>query len=182
MNILHLGKYYPPFHGGMEYYLKELAEQQSRIHKVTVLVHNHKFKKISSATETETINNVEVIRLKSLKPILFTPLLIGLNKRVNQLIEENKIDIIHISWPNPSALFLLLNKKAKSIPWVMQWQSDMVTKNSSWLLKLAYKFFKPFEKKLLNHSKAIIASTKEYFQYSYLDVSFIRNRMMDVLE
>lgn len=150
----------------MEIYLRDLAEQQTTFHQVTVLVHNHDFKTLISPTMIETINKVKVIRQKTLKPILFTPIMLGVKKKVSQLINQKQVDIIHISWPNPSALFLLFNKRAKKIPWVIQWQSDMVTKNSSWLLKLAYQFFKPFEKKMLNHASKIIASTEEYFNYS----------------
>jgi rhamnosyl/mannosyltransferase len=166
MKIMHFGKFYPPFNGGMEIYLKDLAEQQAINHSVTALVHNHNFRTLSSDTKIETINCVNVIRKKTLKPILFTPIMLGVNQTVSQLIDENKADIIHISWPNPSALFLLFNKKAKLKPWVIQWQSDMVTKNSSVLLKIAYLFFKPFERSLLKQAQKIIVSTQQYLSHS----------------
>ena len=166
MNILHFGKFYPPFNGGMEIYLRDLAEQQSQKHNVTALVHNHDFNFIKSNHQEQTINQVKVIRQQTLKPILFTPIMLGVNKVVSHLIDTKNVDVIHISWPNPSALFLLLNKKAKKKPWVIQWQSDMVTEHSSLMLKLAYKFFKPFEKLLLKQASLIIASTKEYFKHS----------------
>lgn len=166
MEILHFGKFYPPFNGGMEIYLRDLAEQQTQNHHVTALVHNHQFNFIKSKTSIENINHVKVIRQKTLKPILFTPIMLGVNKTVSKLIDQNKVDLIHISWPNPSALFLLLSKKAQSKPWIIQWQSDMVTKNSSYLLKLAYTIFRPFEKLLIKRAKLIIASTEEYFNHS----------------
>ena len=166
MKILHFGKFYPPFNGGMETYLRDLAEQQNEKHTVTVLVHNHLFKKLTSKTESEKINGVNIIRQKTLKPILFTPIMLGLNKVINNLFSKNKFDVIHISWPNPSALLLLFNKQAQSTHWVIQWQSDMITKRSSWMLKLAYQFFKPFEKRLIQHAKKIIVSTEEYFSHS----------------
>ncbi|HOP23398.1 MAG TPA: glycosyltransferase [Gammaproteobacteria bacterium] len=166
MKILHIGKYYPPFHGGMEVYLRDLAEQQAKSHDVTVLVHNHQFSKLFSGKTEEVINSVKVIRNKTIKPILFAPIMLGMKGTVENIIEQHQIDVIHISWPNPSALFLLLSRKAKSIPWVIQWQSDMVTAKSSILLKLAYFFFKPLEKMLLKQSSKVIASTQEYFNYS----------------
>ena len=166
MKILHIGKFYPPFNGGMEVFLRDLSEQQAKTHQVTVLVHNHQYKLLKSATKAEKINAVNIIRQSCLRPILFTPLMLGVNHQVSQLIANNVVDVIHISWPNPSALLLLLNKKAKTKPWIIQWQSDMVTKNSSLLLKFAYLFFKPFEKLLLKQSHSVIASTEEYFNYS----------------
>jgi rhamnosyl/mannosyltransferase len=166
MKILHLGKFYPPFHGGMESYLRDLAEQQSKHHQVSVLVHNHQFNFLTSKTVTEKSEGIEVIRQKSIKPILFTPIMLGLNRVINKKIDGSNIEIIHISWPNPSALLLLLNSKAKKIPWVIQWQSDMVTEKSSWLLKLAYRFFKPLEQMLINKSSVVVASSKEYLDHS----------------
>ncbi len=173
MKILHLGKYYPPFHGGMEIYLRDLSEQQAHNHLVTAIVHNHDYGRIFSKTVKETVNGVNVIRQRSIKPILFTPIMLGLNKCIDQLLTENKIDVIHIAWPNPSALLLLLNKKARSKPWVIQWQSDMVTKKSSWLLKFAYQFFRPFEKALLKQSKRIICSSKQYCHHSNILPQFV---------
>ena len=166
MKILHFGKFYPPFNGGMETYLRDLSEQQAKTHTITTVVHNHDYNLLTSRTKKEIINRVNVIRQKSMKPFLFTPIMLGVNKLFSTLIEQNLADVIHISWPNPSALLLLLNRKAKSKPWVIQWQSDMVTKNSSWLLKFAYQFFKPFERALLKQASKVIVSTQEYYRYS----------------
>ncbi|HHL31536.1 MAG TPA: glycosyltransferase [Oceanospirillales bacterium] len=166
MKLLHFGKFYPPFHGGMEVYLRDLAEQQVKTHTVCALVHNHDYAFLTSNTKVEDINGVEVIRQKCLKPILFTPIMLGVNRRVSQIIDQQGLDIIHISWPTPSALLLLLNKNAKSVPWVIQWQSDMVTEHSSWLLKLVYQLFKPLERALLKRASKVIVSTQEYFKHS----------------
>jgi rhamnosyl/mannosyltransferase len=166
MKLLHFGKFYPPFHGGMEVYLRDLAEQQAKTHTVSALVHNHDYAFLTSDTKVEEINGVKVIRQKCLKPILFTPIMLGVNRRVSQIIDQQGIDIIHISWPNPSALLLLLNNNAKSVPWVIQWQSDMVTEHSSWLLKLAYQLFKPWERALLKKASKVVVSTQEYFKHS----------------
>jgi len=166
MNILHFGKFYPPFKGGMEKYLQELAEQQSLKHNITVLVHNHHFSRFKSETTHETINSVTVVRQKTLKPFLFTPIMLGVGKIINSLLKQNNTQIIHIAWPNPSALFLLMNKSAKKLPWVIQWQSDMVTERSSALLKFAYFFFKPLEKIILKRAAAVIVSSQEYFEHS----------------
>lgn len=174
MNILHFGKFYPPFKGGMEKYLQDLAEQQSLKHQVTVLVHNHDFKTLKSKSLHETINNVNIIRQKTLRPLLFTPVMLGVNKIINLLLNKNKTQVIHIAWPNPSALFLLINTSAKKIPWVIQWQSDMVTQNSSWKLKLAYQLFKPLEKLILKRASAVIVSTQEYFDHSNALQSFAK--------
>ncbi|MCF6300023.1 MAG: glycosyltransferase [Proteobacteria bacterium] len=166
MNILHVGKYYPPYHGGMETYLRDLAEEQSKNHKVTVVVHNHAFKSLFSTTRIDQSDKLKIIRQKSIRPVMFTPIMLGVNKLINAIIEQQNIDVIHISWPNPSAFLLLLNKKARKIPWVIQWQSDMVTKHSSFLLKIIYRFIKPLENLMLKQATTIIASTQYYLDSS----------------
>ncbi|WP_395375055.1 glycosyltransferase [Marinicella sp. W31] len=167
MNILHIGKYYPPYYGGMETYLQDLTRQQVKDgHQVSVLVHNHQHGWLYSSTETTSDNGVNVIRQSSLRPLLFTPLMLGLGKSLNKLFTESPPDLIHISWPNPSALLLLLNRQAKSVPWILQWHSDMVTQHSSWLLKFVYRLFKPFEKTLINRCHTIVTSSTAYAEYS----------------
>lgn len=166
MNILHFGKYYPPYHGGMEHYLRDLAEQQVRQgHQVTVLVHNHRHGYLKSNTQVEQQKGVKIIRQAALRPLLFTPLMLGLNKTIKQLSQQ-KIDLIHIHTPNPSSFLLLLNRQAKQLTWLLQWHSDMVTQHSSGLLKLAYYLLRPLEKKLLKQSQMVLVSSDNYRTHS----------------
>ncbi len=167
MNILHIGKFYPPYHGGMEHYLCDLArEQVSQGHQVTVLVHNHQWQTITAKKTTAMVDGVQVIRMRSLRPILFAPLMIGLNKQIKQLFQQQKPDIVHLHGPNPSLFMLLLNKKIKQVPWVFSWHSDMVTGNSRWLMKLIYLFIKPIENRLIKQSDCILVSTQDYADHS----------------
>lgn len=167
MNILHIGKFYPPYHGGMESYLCDLAEaQQKQGHQVTVWVHNHKWQRLASISEKLHRDNVYVIRQKSLKPILFTPIMLGFSRQLNKIIDSQSPDLIHLHWPNPSLIHLLRHKQVKNIPWVMSWHSDMVTNNSSWVLKLIYKIIKPLESKLIKHADQILISTQNYADHS----------------
>lgn len=167
MKILHIGKFYPPFHGGMENYLCDLAESQTKQgHQVTAWVHNHEWQQLTSATFEGSPKGVKVIRQGSLKPILFTPIMLGFNQQLNKLIENEVPDIIHIHWPNPSLFKLLLNKKARTIPWVMSWHSDMVTDKSRWMMKLIYSFIKPLESKLIKQVEQILVSTQSYADHS----------------
>ncbi len=167
MNILHIGKFYPPYHGGMEHYLCDLArEQVQQGHQVTVVVHNHQWQTITAKKTTEVIDGVQVIRMRSLRPILFAPLMIGLNKQVKQIFQHEKPDIVHLHGPNPSLFMLLLNKLVKEVPWVFSWHSDMVTSNSRWLMKLIYPFIKPIENRLIKQADCILVSTQDYADHS----------------
>jgi glycosyltransferase involved in cell wall biosynthesis len=167
MHIIHVGKFYPPFRGGMESYLMDLAQAQvEQGHQVTVIVHNHHWQRLFSKTNIQTINGVKVIRLRTLRPILHAPLMFGLNRCLNQEMSYQSPNLIHLHSPNPSLFWLLVNKDAKSIPWVLSWHSDMVTQHSSKLLKLVYWLIKPFENKLIKNSNSLLVSSQNYADYS----------------
>ena len=167
MKLLHIGKFFPPYRGGMESYLFDLSrEQVKQGHQVTVLVHNHQWGKLISPTELSEERGVSLIRLKSSRPVFHTPLMLGFNRQVNQIIADQKPDLIHLHWPNPSLLQLLFNRVAKQIPWVISWHSDMVTAHSSRLMKTLYRLIKPLESRLLKHTKAILVSSQNYANFS----------------
>jgi len=168
MNLLHIGKFYPPYRGGMETYLQDLVEQQVKQgHQVTVLVHNHDWRLLKSQTTIEqTVPGLTVIRQACLRPVFFTPFMIGLNRQVKRLIDEQSIDIIHLHVPNPSLFVLLWNRSAKKLAWVMRWHSDMVTESSSWLIRLMYRCLKPLETALIKNTQKILISTSEYIKKS----------------
>ncbi len=167
MNILHIGKFYPPYHGGMENYLCDLAEAQTaQGHEVTVWVHNHEWQGLTSHTNASQVGKVKLIRQKSLKPLFFAPVMLGFKQQLKRIITDEKPDLIHLHWPNPSLFKLLLNKPARKIPWVVSWHSDMVTSHSSFMLKLIYLLVKPLETMLVKHSDSLLVSTQAYADYS----------------
>lgn len=167
MNILHIGKFYPPFYGGMENYLSDLANEQAlQGHQVTVWVHNHQWGSLTSANHQSQDGKVKVIRQKSLKPFLFAPVMLGFRRQLKKILEEHQPDIIHLHWPNPSLFHLLLIKRVKQIPWMISWHSDMVTENSNWLMRLIYKFIKPLESKLVKQAEEVLVSSQNYADYS----------------
>ncbi|KAA3644390.1 MAG: glycosyltransferase [Proteobacteria bacterium] len=168
MNLLHIGKFYPPYRGGMETYLCDLAEAQVKQgHQVKVLVHNHDWQRLKSVTTVEqSMPGLTVIRQACLRPVLFTPWMLGLNKQVKRIIHEHHIDIIHLHVPNPSLFQLLFNRSAKNIPWVMRWHADMVTSSSSGLMRFIYRCVKPIETALIKKARQVIVSTPEYLKHS----------------
>ncbi len=167
MNILHIGKFYPPYYGGMENYLCDLAEAQAvQGHRVVVWVHNHEWRGLTSYTNVSRVRRVKLIRQKSLKPLFFTPIMLGFKRQMKRIIAEEKPDLIHLHWPNPSLFKLLLNRPARQIPWVISWHSDMVTSYSSYVLKLVYLLIKPFESMLVKHGRSLLVSTQAYADYS----------------
>ncbi len=167
MNILHIGKFYPPFHGGMETYLSNLAEAQvQQGHQVTVWVHNHDWGVLKSATTKVTEGNLTIIRQKSLKPVLFAPLMLGFRKQLKQWLKTQTFDLIHVHWPNPTLFAMLAVPGAFDAAVVVGWHSDMVTENSSGLMKLIYRLIRPLETRWLKRADSVLVSSQAYANHS----------------
>lgn len=165
INVLHIGKYYSPFHGGIENYTKDLVESdvyQSEVN-ATLLVHQHLNNK---KTQYETINNVNVNRIKKWFTFLYSPISPSFIKELNRTIKTQNPDVLHIHMPNLSAFFCLFSTRARNIPWVIHWHSDVLGAVPDWRIKIAYKGYKIFERLLLKKSAAIIATSPNYLESS----------------
>jgi rhamnosyl/mannosyltransferase len=68
--------------------------------------------------------------------------------------------------PNLSAFACLFSSKARAIPWVIHWHSDVLGAVPDWRIKLAYKGYKIFESILLKKSAAVIATSPNYLNNS----------------
>lgn len=131
------------------------------------LVHQSKagFK---STDEHYKINNLclPVTRVAFWGRLLFTPISPSFPFALNRLIKQYKPHILHLHLPNPSAFWALLLPSARRLPWVIHWQSDVLTSKSSRLLKVCYLLYKPFESALLRRAKRIIATSPQYLDTS----------------
>lgn len=163
MKILHIGKYYPPFHGGMEAFLHELAQTQLADGKeVRILAHNHR----SAATSTCREDGIDVIRAGCLGTLFFTPVSPTFRAELKQQIATFVPDIIHLHLPNPSAFWVMTLAAAKAVPWVIHWHADVVSSNLDWRVKLAYRFYHPLEQALLKRSRKVIVTSPPYLESS----------------
>ncbi len=168
MKILHVGKYYPPFSGGIENFMADLLPLQANppdepANQVCALVHNHVF---SPRVQVETINNIRVVRVPSYGRLLYAPVSPAFGYYLTQELKYFKPDIIHVHMPNTSAFWLLSSSLAKEIPWIIHWHSDVVSTNLSKLFALAYQIYSPLEQALLKNSQNIIATSPNYLHSS----------------
>jgi len=165
MKVLHIGKYYPPFSGGIENFmallLPELKAQSNC--DVRAIVHQHiPFK----TYQRKTVQNIEIIRVPSYGRLLFAPISPTFPYYLNKEIKQFKPDILHIHMPNTSVFWLLLSPLARKIPWVIHWHSDVVSSDYASKLKYAYPFYRPFEQAMLKQCQAIIATSPDYLASS----------------
>ena len=155
MKILHFGKYYPPYFGGVEKVNYDLVERLNK--KDGCHVDELCFAHAVGYKETFVPNGYIVTRVPIWGIKFSTPLPKGIVKAFLKV--KNKYDIIHVHVPNPiaSIVSLLAPKKVRI---VVHWHSDIVKQKN--LLKL----FKPIQTAFLKRADAIIATSQNYVDAS----------------
>ena len=165
MRVLHVGKYYPPFAGGMEYFLADLLPAlQARGVAPAALVHDERpgwRGRLPAPADSPPI-----FRAPSHGQLLYAPISPEFPLWLARVIREFRPDLLHLHLPNTSAFWALALPAARRLPWVVQWQSDVVASTIDRRLALAYRAYRPLERRLLAKSKAVIAASP-----SYLDAS-----------
>ncbi len=164
MRILHIGKYYPPYAGGMEIFLRDLLKSlKDEGSEVAGLVHHHLFGRSSSREEIE---GVPIFRVSSLGQILYTPISPSFPLVLGKIIRSFRPHILHLHLPNPSAFWGLALPEARSVPWVIQWHSDVVPSAIDRRLQPAYQCYRPLEQRMLKRAEKILATSKPYLHHS----------------
>ena len=166
--ILHIGKYFPPYSGGMETYLRDLMVAQTKQGlESTALVHQSALSLRSNTEQYPAYEQtLSVTRAAVWARLLFTPISPTFPALLHKLIKRDQPDILHLHMPNVSVFWALLLPSARRIPWVIQWQSDVLASEHKLGLRLFYTFYKPFESAVLRHSAKIIASSPPYLESS----------------
>ena len=108
--VLHLGKFYPPSRGGIE----SLMEQSLLgLHKRGMSVSGLVFNQGSPQTLIEHRSGIRIIRLGSAFELAGSPV----SWSMLHHLQGSAADIVHLHWPNPSALlsFLASGSRAKLV-------------------------------------------------------------------
>ena len=135
MRVLHIGKYFPPFAGGMENFLADLLDESTAQGiECAAIVHDHSRGELP---ELETINSSLIVRVRSYGQLLFAPISPGFRGQLDKLIKSFQPDVLDIHLPNTSAFFLIFLAIARRIPWVIHWHSDVVFPADKPLLAIA---------------------------------------------
>jgi glycosyltransferase involved in cell wall biosynthesis len=164
MRILHLGKYYAPERGGIESYTQALCEwTAARGHTVAALVHQRPG---IWRTSRETVNGIDVRRAACLAAPVYTPVSPTYPFELSRALREVEPDLLHLHLPNPSCFALLASARARRIPWVVHWHSDIPPDAPDWRLRTGYRAYKPFEQALLKHAAAVVATSDAYLNAS----------------
>ncbi|MCF7983301.1 MAG: glycosyltransferase [Thiohalocapsa sp.] len=163
--VLHIGKFFPPFAGGMEHFLADLLPSQcARGTPAAALVHNEKSGLRGVRPEAMTPGGV--YRAPCLGRLLYVPLSPAFPLWLARAIREWSPDLLHLHLPNSSALSALAVPAARRVPWVVHWHSDIVASDLDRRLAVAYRAYRPFEQRLLERAARIIATSPPYLEAS----------------
>ncbi|WP_353571776.1 glycosyltransferase [Candidatus Albibeggiatoa sp. nov. BB20] len=168
MRILHVGKYYPPFAGGIENFLTDLIQAQvAQNLQVAAIVHDHEihWQRFFVSIQAETQTNPLIYRTPSYGRLLYAPISPQFLFWINRIIKQYQPDVLHFHLPNTSALWALMLPAARRIPWVLHWHSDVVS-NIDNRVAIAYRAYRPFEQAILRQAKAVIATSQPYLDSS----------------
>lgn len=165
MRVLHVGKYFPPFAGGMENFLYDLLHGlQKKGVDTAALVHDHvPFRR---ETRDQTPLAVPVYRAAVYGRFLYAPLSPGFPLLMRRVLRQFKPDLLYLHLPNTSAFWVLVSGMAQRIPWIIHWHSDVVSSTIDARMAMAYRLYRPFETMLLRRARMIIATSPPYLAAS----------------
>ena len=157
LRVLHIGKYYPPYRGGMESFLADLIEQQR-----------------ASGVDARAIVHGDplpddppwVTRIPVQVTLVFAPIALGFPLALWRAVRRFKPDVIHMHMPNNAAFWALVLPGARRVPWVIHWHSDVLISRWEWVLAACYQLYRPFQHKLLHQAAAILATSPPYMAAS----------------
>ncbi len=149
-HVLHLGKFYPPYKGGMETHIQDLCRSLLPCADVSVVVSNTK-----SQTVRESDGGISVQRLGTWANLASTPVSPGMV----HAIRRTPADIVHLHCPNPTAVlsFLASGHRGKL---VITYHSDIVRQR---VLRHAYE---PLLNRVAAHADAIVCFSPNYIESS----------------
>lgn len=155
MKVLHIGKYYPPFFGGIEKVNFDLVENLNRkedCHVDELCFHYSVKNEPLPEPKGYRLFRVPLFAVWFSTPISFR--FFDVYRRI-----RNNYDIIHLHLPNPVASMapLIFPTKGKL---VIHWHSDIVKQ------KKLQRIYKPFQTMLLRRAERIIVTSRNYFQGS----------------
>lgn len=146
LSVLHIGKFYPPYRGGIENHLQVLCRELRKSIAVRVVVANDGPRAVES--EVDGVSVKRLARLFSLSAAPVCP-------RLTREIRTSNADLVHLHLPNPPAMLACL-ASGDSRPLVVTWHSDIVRQ------RVLSPLLRPFERMLASRSSALIATSPKY--------------------
>jgi rhamnosyl/mannosyltransferase len=166
MRVLHIGKFFAPFAGGIENFMLDLVRAgASRDVEPAALVHESPGDEMPGGVGAEH-GLAALRRVPMLGQFVYAPVAPRFRVELEAMLVDFRPDLLHVHAPNTSAFWLLTSRRARRLPWVVHWHSDVVGPGLDTRLKLLYPGYKPFEHALLRRADAVIATSPPYLDSS----------------
>lgn len=146
LRVLQVGKFYPPYKGGMESHLEWLCRGLLPQADVQVVVASQ-----TRRGSREVLDRIPVRRLGTLARAASTSITPGLAREIRRA----EADVVHVHVPNPAAVLAVLRARPRGAV-VTTYHSDIVRQR--WLGRA----FAPLQHLFLRRSAAIIATSPDY--------------------
>ena len=152
LRVLQVGKFYPPYRGGIESHLQALCHELKRYAEVevTVLVANEAHQRVESE-----MDGVKVKRLARLFSVGETPVCWALARE----IRRSRAAVVHLHLPYPPGCLAYLMSGHKG-PLVIAWHSDIVRQ------KVMAKVLAPIHAAVIRRASILIAGSPNYVESS----------------
>jgi glycosyltransferase involved in cell wall biosynthesis len=160
IRVLHIGKFFPPYPGGIERYSADLAAAQAAAGTATSLL-AHAPPGTHHARCFE-VGGVDVTLAACHGQLLYAPFSPAFPLLLARTLHRLQPDLLHLHLPNTSAFWALLSPPARKLPWIVHWHSDIPLDSRKRRLRLAYRLYRPWEQALLRRARAIIATSQPY--------------------
>lgn len=157
LRVLHIGKFFPPYRGGMESFLSDLVHtQRQQGIDSQAIVHGD-----PKPDDPSWLRRVPVQF-----NLIYTPVALGFRAALKRAIHQLNPQVLHLHLPNVSAFWALTLINAYKIPWVVHWHSDVVVSEERLALRVAYTLYRPFEQALLERCERIVVTSLPYLYAS----------------
>ena len=157
LRVLHIGKFYPPAHGGMEVFLADLiGAQRAKGIEAAAIVHG----------QPQTDDPQWLIRVPVQAQVIYAPIALGFRLALAKAIKRFNPDVLHLHMPNNAVFWVLTLPAARTRPWVVYWHSDVLVSRARTALRVAYGFYRPFEQAVLERAERILVTSPPYLQAS----------------
>jgi len=153
----------------METYLKDLISEQVRQgFSVAALVHGSgsSFRSTQEEFRPADAYSIMLVRAATWFHVGYLPVNPTFTMALNRLLTEFEPDCIHFHLPNVGGMWALLSSRAKKVPWIITWHSDINTPGAGRLVHWAYRFYRPFERRMLSNSSMVIMTSKSYLAHA----------------
>jgi glycosyltransferase involved in cell wall biosynthesis len=148
--ILHISKYYYPYYGGIEDVAHTIVNELRPYFDQRIICFNHEKGTI------HTVNDVDILRIGTTITLASQPISLSYRSKLQKMIDSYRPDYIHIHLPNPLIATYLLTLNLHGAKIISHWHADILGQ------QCFYSFYKPLEKKLLDKSYKIIATSELY--------------------